>query len=105
MLSRIDAEAAAEAMQLLEAEVVARELLQAAIDKISGASLIYTRLTCLTPITGLLRPSFQRLISFFSQTNTHLPGPTHSCALITHQALCPPSTATLPRLGAVASSD
>jgi hypothetical protein len=39
MLNRIDSAAAAEAAQLLEAEVVARELLQAVVDKISGACL------------------------------------------------------------------
>ena len=39
MLNRIDSAAAAEAAQLLEAEVVARELLQAAVDKISGVCL------------------------------------------------------------------
>lgn len=36
MLNRVDSAAAAEAAQLLEAEVVARELLQSVVDKISG---------------------------------------------------------------------
>jgi hypothetical protein len=39
MLSSIDAAAAAEAAQLLQGELAARELLQAVVDRISGAPL------------------------------------------------------------------
>ncbi len=42
MLSTIDATAAAEAAQLLEGELAARELLQGIVDKLSGASHVFS---------------------------------------------------------------
>ena len=46
MLNSIDAAAAAEAVQMLEGAVEARELLQGMIDKISGATQFFWPCDC-----------------------------------------------------------
>ena len=84
MLNSVDAAAAAETAQLLEGELAARELLQAVVDRISGAPLLtasacrYLRVVCIRrpphshPCLqiNILRPGLTRACDWLTATGT-----------------------------------